>query len=67
MIITDCVPAYTLEVSDQVLINGDPIEITSIVDTDDIDEVLIRGFSHDTGDIVEYGLYADDEFEIWSI
>jgi len=68
MNIIDNISADTIEVGDQILVEGDPIEVTK-VDTNrpDPDEVLVIGYSHESGDRVEYPLYADDYFDVWAI
>ena len=63
----DTVPAYSLEVGDQIVADGDYIEITSIEETDDVDEVLVKGYSHTDGDRVSLSLFADDLYPIWTV
>jgi len=63
----DTVPAYSLEEGDQVIVEGDLIEIRSIQETDDPDEIVIRGYSHTDGDTVTLSLFADDTYDLWSI
>lgn len=65
--IIDNISADTIEVGDQILIEGDPIEVTYVGETDDIDEIIIKGFSHDSGDRETYSLYADDYFDVWAV
>jgi hypothetical protein len=60
-------PAHTLEVGDQIIVDGDYITIVNIKETDDIDEVVVAGVSMETGDREVYSLYADDEFEVWTL
>lgn len=67
MIVIDSISADTIMVGDQVIIEGDPIEVMDIVTTMDPDEVIVIGYSHDTGDSAQYSLYADDYFEIWAV
>lgn len=67
MNIVDNISADTITVGDQILIEGDPIEVTHVLETDDIDEVLVLGYSHSTGDREEYSLYADDYYEVWAV
>lgn len=66
--VVDTVFADAIEPGDQIVVEGDHIEV-KVVDTDreDPDEVLVKGYSHDSGDAVEYPLYADDTFDVWSI
>jgi hypothetical protein len=64
----DNISADTIEVGDQILIDGDPIEVTFVdKDREDIDEVLIRGYSHESGDTAEYSLFADDYYDVWAV
>lgn len=65
--IIDTISADTIEVGDQILIEGDPIEVTYVGETEDIDEIIVKGFSHDSGDSETYSLYADDYFDIWAV
>ena len=65
--IIDTVPAYSIEVGDQIIVDGDYIEVKSITETDDLDEIIVKGYSHITGDTEAYELYADDTFDVWSI
>ena len=60
-------PAHTLEVADQVIIEGDLVEVRDILETDDVDEVVVLGYSYTTGDVERFELFADDEYEIWSV
>jgi len=60
-------PASTLEATDQVVIEDDYIEVKEVIETDDIDEVVIKGYSHISGDSVTYSLFADDLYGIWSV
>ena len=61
------VPAHSIEVGDQVIIDNDPIEVKAILDSPDIDEVIVKGYSHLSGDTEQYSLYADDVFGVWSL
>lgn len=65
--IIDCVPAHTIEPGDQIIIEGDHIEVKTVEDGSDIDEVIVEGYSHESGDLVMYTLYADDEYNVWSV
>lgn len=65
--IIDTIPAYAIEVGDQVIIDGDYIEVSSVEETNDIDEIVVRGFSHISGDSETYSLFADDDFDIWAV
>lgn len=67
MTVIDSVPAYSIEKGDQVIIDDDPVEVTEVLDGDDPDEIIVRGYSHESGDRIEYPLYADDSFDLWTI
>lgn len=68
MDVIDNISADTIEAGDQIIVDGDPIEVTHVDnDREDIDEILVRGFSHDSGDTVEYPLYADDYYDVWTV
>lgn len=67
MNIIDTISADTIEVGDQVIIEGDPVGVTDIQVTMDPDEVIVIGYSYESGDSVEYSLYADDYFDIWAV
>lgn len=60
-------PADSLEVGDQIIIDDDMIEIREIQATDDLDEVLVKGYSYITGDSEQYSLFADDHFDVWAV
>lgn len=66
-IVIDNISADTIEVGDQIIIEGDLIEVKSVLDSDDIDEVIVMGYSHQSGDTERYSLYADDYFDVWSV
>lgn len=65
--IIDNISADTIEAGDQIVIEGDLIEIKSVSETDDIDEIVVHGYNNTTGDVEEFSLYADDYFDVWSI
>lgn len=67
MNIIDSISADTIEVGDQILIDGDPIEVKAVMEGDDIDEVIVKGYSHESGDTETYSLYADDYFDVWAV
>lgn len=60
----DIVTADTLEDNDQIIVNGDPIELTSVLDEGDA--ILVKGYSHLTGDSVIHILAFDAEVELWT-
>jgi len=60
------VDADQIEVGDQVIIYGEPVEVTGIVD--DVDDIIvISGFSHTTGDKEIYTVGFNDTFEVWGV
>jgi hypothetical protein len=61
----DTIAADTIEADDQILVNGDPIEVTSVVD--DGDSIMVKGYSYNSGDSVIVVLTADSEVELWSV
>jgi hypothetical protein len=65
--IIDSIAAYSVEAGDQIVIEGDLVEVTFVGETEDIDEVFVIGYSHESGDRVEYPLFADDMFDVWSV
>ena len=65
MQIIDSVPAHTLEVGDLALVEGDQLEVTSIDDTDP-DTLVVSGYSHDDGGIVDHPVPAFDLIDLWS-
>lgn len=66
-IILDTISADSIEIGDQVIIEGDYIEVTYVGETDDIDEIVVKGFSHETGGKETYSLYADDYYQTWAV
>lgn len=67
MEIIDNVSADAIEVGDQIIVEGDYLEVKTVTDSDDIDEIIVSGFSHTSGDIETYHLFADDYFDIWTV
>lgn len=65
--VIDSVSADTIEVGDQIVVDGDYVEVKGLDETLDPDEVVVTGYSHNSGDRVMYSLYADDYYEIWTV
>lgn len=65
--IIDSIAADTVEAGDQIIIEGDLIEVRSVSESDDIDEVIVSGYNNTTGDVDQFSLYADDYFEVWTV
>lgn len=63
------VQAHEIEPGDQIIIDLEPIEVTSVEDDPEapLEGIRIKGYSHDTGDTVTYDVYFADEFEVWGI
>lgn len=62
------VQADQIEPGDQIIVEGDLFIVHSVdADRDDIDEVLVKGENLTNIDETEFVLFADDEFEVWSI
>lgn len=61
----DTVTADQIEVSDQILVNDiDPIEVSEVIDSGD--SIMVKGYSHMTGDTAVYILTADAEVALWT-
>lgn len=68
MNIYDTIMADQIEVGDQVIIDGDPIEVTGRSDDDtDAAGIIVWGFSHETGDSATYTLPFDYDVELWAV
>ncbi len=65
MDIYDFVPAHTVEQGDLIAHQEDYIEVSSVVDSGDA--VMVKGFSHVSGDSVFYIIEADKEVGLWSV
>lgn len=63
--IYDYVAAHTVEETDCIAHDTDLIEVTSKVD--ETDTVMIRGYSHVSGDTVTYFIPADKEVGLWTV
>lgn len=62
------VQADQIEVGDQILVDGDPIEVTGVADdVEDAAGVIVWGFSHDSGDSETYTLPFDYDVDVWSV
>lgn len=61
------VTADSIEAGDQVVIEDDLIEVRAVIETDDLDEIVVVGYNNTTGDVERFSLYADDEYDIWSV
>lgn len=65
MNVYDYVPAHTVEEGDQISHETDLIEVRSVVDSGE--SILVKGFSHVSGDSVTYIIGADTEVGLWTV
>lgn len=65
--VIDTIPAYSIEDGDQIVVDGDHMEVRSVRDGEDIDEVIVKGYSHLSGDTVEYSLMFTDMVDVWAL
>lgn len=61
----DYVAAATIEENDCIAHETDLIEVSLVVD--ETDTVMIRGYSHVSGDTVTYFIPADKEVGLWTV
>ena len=59
--------AHQLEAGDQIVVEGELFIIHEIVETDDLDEVIVKGENLSDPSNNEIPLFADDEFDVWAI
>lgn len=64
MEIIDYVAASTVEEGDQILFENDPVEVQSVIDS--TSAIMVKGYSHMSGDNVVYILDPDAEVGIWT-
>lgn len=69
MNIIDFVQADQIEVGDQIIIDGDPIEVRWVGEDPEepLDGIRVRGYSHESGDSVTYDLYFTEEVALWAV
>lgn len=63
-------PAHTLEDGDQIIVddlNEELFIIHSIHETDDIDEIVVKGENLTDPTNNEISLFADSEYRVWSL
>lgn len=65
MDIYDTITADSIEVGDQVLIENDPIEVSRVIDSGDA--IMVKGYSHLTGDEANYILTPDATVGLWAV
>lgn len=67
MNIIDNISADSIEIGDQIIIEEDLVEVRGVEPSSDIDEIIVSGYSHVTGDSEVYSLYADDHYDVWAV
>lgn len=67
MIMYDTIVADQIEYGDQVMVEGDPLGDVRTHPHDDPTKMVVRGYSYNSGDMVEYALNRDDTVELWSV
>ena len=63
MEVTDVITADAIEENDKILYVNDPVEVRTKIDSGDC--ILIKGYSHLTGENVTYILDPYVEVELW--
>lgn len=67
-IIHDTIQADQIEDGDQILVDGDHLENVRVdSDPEDIEAVVVTGYSNDSGDAVTYTLPYDYDVQVWSL
>lgn len=61
----DYVPAHAVEENDFIAHETDLIEVKEIIDSGD--SIMVKGYSHVTGDSVTYIIKADQEVGLWTV
>lgn len=65
MDIYDYITADSVEVGDQIFHANDPIEISRVIDSGEA--IMLKGYSHMTGDDVAYVVTPDTEVGLWAV
>ena len=63
----DTITADQIEDGDQIIVDGTPYENVRVLDSDDIDEVRVVGYSEDEGDNVTLSLPYDYSVDLWAV
>ena len=62
------ITADQIENGDQIIVDNDELEnVTVEDDPEDINGVIVKGYSEETGDIVTYTLPFDYEVQVWAV
>jgi hypothetical protein len=64
MEIYDFVTADSVEATDQIVYGNDYIELSDVIDSGDA--IMVKGYSHVSGDSVTYLLTPDSEVGLWT-
>lgn len=64
MEILTAIEGYSIDLGDQVIIDDEPVEVKSIDDQGDI--IYVKGYSYTTGDLEQYEVLPDSEYNLWS-
>lgn len=68
MNIYDTIEADSIEVGDQIIVDGDAIEVTFVGESESDDsEIIVKGFSYESGDAVDYSLPYDYTVDLWAV
>lgn len=65
MDVYDFVSADTIDEGDQILYQNDPVEVSNVIDSGD--SIMVKGYSHLTGDSVVYILNPNTEVGLWTV
>lgn len=65
MEVYDYVAAATVEAKDQIFYEHDYVEVSSVIDSGEA--IMVKGYSHVTGDTVSYILTPDTEVGLWAV
>ena len=69
MNIIDTIQADQIEVGDQILVDGDPVEVTDVGEDPEapLEGIRVVGYSHESGDSVTYDLWFGDYVDLWAV
>lgn len=69
MNIYDSITADQIEVGDQILVDGDPVEVTTVGEDPEapLEGIRVVGYSHESGDSVTYDLWFGDYVDLWAV
>lgn len=69
MNVYDTITADQIEVGDQILVDGDPVEVNDVGEDPEapLEGIRVVGYSHESGDTVTYDLWFGDHVDLWSV